>query len=90
MQSPSASKERWKWYAVLLAAILAAYAMIWIFTEKTPFTHSVYNSYAIQAQSWLDGRLDVSGEYTWLELAIYDGKYYVSFPPLPSVLELPQ
>lgn len=27
--------------------------------------------------------------YEWLELAVYNGKYYLSFPPLPSVVMLP-
>ena len=47
-----------------------------------------YNTYEIQAQSWLDGRVDVDNR-EWLELATYNGKYYVSFPPLPSVILLP-
>ena len=28
-------------------------------------------------------------DYPWLELAIYEGKYYVSFPPFPSLVLLP-
>ncbi len=47
-----------------------------------------YNTYELQAKSWLDGRLDLDN-YEWLELATYSGKYYVSFPPLPSVILLP-
>lgn len=48
-----------------------------------------YNSYALQAQSWLQGRLDLGQDYPHLELAIYQGKYFVSFPPLPSLILLP-
>lgn len=47
-----------------------------------------YNTYELQAKTWLDGRLDLDNR-EWLELATYGGKYYVSFPPLPSVILLP-
>lgn len=51
---------------------------------------SMWNSYSLQAQSWLQGRTDVDSEHaSYLELAVYEGKYYVSFPPLPSVVMLP-
>ena len=39
--------ERWRWYGALIACVLAAYAVIWMFTEKTPFMHSPYCSYAL-------------------------------------------
>lgn len=50
-----------------------------------------YDSYLLQAQNWLAGRASIAnGEhYEWLELAIYQGGYYLSFPPVPSVLALP-
>lgn len=48
-----------------------------------------YNSYSKQAVAWLSGRLDLGQNYSWLELAIFEGKYYVSFPPFPSMVLLP-
>ena len=48
-----------------------------------------YHSYALQADAWLHGRLDLGRDYPWLELAIYEGRYYVSFPPFPSYVLLP-
>ncbi len=50
-----------------------------------------YDSYLLQAQNWLAGRVSIANgqSYPWLELAIFDGKYYLSFPPVPSVLALP-
>lgn len=50
-----------------------------------------YDSYLLQAQNWLAGRAFIeNGEgYPWLELAVYEGNYYLSFPPVPSVLALP-
>ncbi len=48
-----------------------------------------YNSYSKQCAAWLQGRLDLGRDYPWLELAVYQGKYYVSFPPFPSYVLLP-
>ncbi len=50
-----------------------------------------YNSYALQAENWLAGRNYIANgeDYPWLELAIYNGRYYQSFPPVPAVLMLP-
>ena len=78
------------------AAIFAALFAMYTFTGKWPWTlnHS-YNSYIIQAQAWLTGHLDVPAEYDGnthggvLELANFNDKYYVSFPPFPSYVMLP-
>ena len=82
-------KVRWRWYGVVIGCVLAAYAVVWMFTEKTPFMHSPYCSYALQARRWLEGHLDLGEDYPWLELAIYKGKYFVSFPPLPTLIVMP-
>lgn len=83
------ARARWKGYAVLALSILAAYLAVWMFTDKTPWMHTSYCSYALQAERWLSGHLDLGQDYPWLELAIYEGRYYVSFPPLPTLLVLP-
>ena len=57
-------------------------------TGKSFFGPSPYNSYTLQALSWLHGHTWVENNEI-LELAIYEGRYYVSFPPLPSVVLLP-
>ena len=74
------------------AAGLIAAAVILIIQAVTGqwfFKAQPYNSYILQAQSWLEGRLDLGQNYEYLELAIYNGKYFVSFPPFPSYLMLP-
>lgn len=48
-----------------------------------------YNTYALQADSWRQGRLHLGQDYPWLELAIFEGNYYCSFPPFPSYILLP-
>jgi hypothetical protein len=74
--------------ALLLLSLLLCYTILWLFSGISPLEISNYNSYSIQAASWLSGRLDV--DYSpWLEQAVFGGKYYISFPPLPSVIMLP-
>ena len=51
--------------------------------------HADYDSYTLQALAWREGRADLGLDYEHLELAEYEGKYYVSFPPFPSVVMLP-
>jgi len=82
-------KVRWQWYGMVILCVLAAYAVVWMFTEKTPFMHTSYCSYALQAKRWLEGHLDLGENYSWLELAVYKGRYYVSFPPLPTLIVMP-
>lgn len=57
-------------------------------TEHTPFNH-----YALLADSWLHGRLDLGHApppYTENnDFASFGGKWFVSFPPFPAVLLLP-
>lgn len=81
-------KNRTKEYLIVFGALLAMYGLIWIVTDMYPWTDraNVYNSYSLQAQAWREGRLDLGRNYTYLELAIYGGKYFVSFPPFPSFI----
>ncbi len=56
---------------------------------KSIIGNTQWNSYELQARAWLNGHTYLDHNYPFLELAIYHGKYYVSFPPLPSVILLP-
>ena len=75
--------------AAVLAGVLVALAAVMAFTGMWPTDGNPYPSYRLQAQAWLNGRLDLGQDYPWLELAIYEGKYFVSFPPFPSFVLLP-
>lgn len=75
-------------YVTVPLTVLAAVVVIMSFTGLWPEQENVYNSYTLQACAWLDGRLDVENR-AWLELAVCDGRYYVSFPPFPSYVMLP-
>lgn len=85
--------KRWSGSAACLLAVPLALLMVMLattsFTGLWPTGSNTYRSYAIQACAWLEGRLDVGDIYTWLELAVRNGKYYVSFPPFPSLVLLP-
>ncbi len=73
----------------LAALMLLGYVLMHSLLGGTLLAHNPWDSYTLQAISWLSGRLDMGQNYEWLELAIYNGKYYLSFPPLPSVVMLP-
>ncbi|MBE5928088.1 MAG: hypothetical protein E7267_01750 [Lachnospiraceae bacterium] len=78
--------------AYLIVVPLCIIGFLWIFGAYTgmwPKNGNPYNSFALQAESWLQGRLDLGQNYEWLELAIFDSKYFVSFPPFPSYILLP-
>ena len=76
-------------YVTLPLAVFLAMGCVAAFTGQWPWADHFYDSYLLQARSWLEGRLDLGQDYAWLELAIYEGKYYVSFPPFPSYVLLP-
>lgn len=76
-------------YIYLVLCLLAGLFVFYAFTGFWPNKENDYNSYALQAESWLHRRLDLGQDYEYLELAIFQNKYYVSFPPFPSYLLLP-
>lgn len=74
-----------------LLCLAFGYFLISDLQGGTLFAHQPQDSYTLQALNWLQGRMYLQGGegYTWLELAVYEGRYYCSFPPLPSVVLLP-
>ncbi|HOU92646.1 MAG TPA: hypothetical protein PLU22_16445, partial [Polyangiaceae bacterium] len=52
-----------------------------------------YNHFALQAEAWLAGRLDLGGppppHAGGNDFAFHDGRWYVVFPPFPALLLLP-
>jgi hypothetical protein len=73
---------------VTLTAIYLCTAGAERLADHTPFNH-----FALQAEAWLAGRLDLGGpppDYTFNnDFALHDGKHYVSFPPVPAALLVP-
>src|SRR5690606_17585322 len=74
-------------YSLLLAtyALVAGPARL---TDHTP-----YNHFALQAEAWLRGRLDLGGtppDYAGSnDFALYADKWYVPFPAFPALLLVP-
>lgn len=82
-------KSIYKEYLTLTVCIAAVIFLVGAFTGQWPWISSPYNSYVLQAESWMKGRLDLGRDYSWLEIARYKDKYYISFPPFPSYIMLP-
>lgn len=64
--------------------------------DNLMFAHNGYDSYTLQAIKWRDGQIAIIEndaenydeqvqKYAYLELAIYEDNYYLSFPPFPAV-----
>ncbi len=74
-------------------AMIGAMAILWAvlcaLTNKDFAGPSGYNTYTRQAMAWRQGLTHLPQDVKYLELAVYQGEYYVSFPPLPSVVLLP-
>lgn len=64
-------------YVVIPLTVLTVIGVMAAFTGGWPWNGNPYNSYVLQADAWLRGRLDLinGADYSWLELAIYGGRY---------------
>lgn len=84
-------KKKQRLFEILSAAalVLLLHGIFMCLSGKNFYSENVYNSYARQCAAWLAGRLDLGQDVPWLELAVYEGKYFVSFPPFPSYMLLP-
>lgn len=67
-----------------LLIIVYIYAVMCAASGVSPSAYK-YKSYLLQAQAWLRGETALQGNIEYLELAVYNGKYYVSFPPVPAI-----
>jgi len=84
------AKRTYAEYLVLsMLVFLATVIPIYMFSGMSPLTPNHYNSYSLQAHAWLSGHLDIPQNYGHLEIALFAEKYYISFPPFPSLIMLP-
>ena len=83
MQYPMSRRRNLWAYAAVFGAMIAIFAAMHIISGADPLAYP-YPSYLLQAQAWLRGEISIPN-YEYLELAVFDGQYYVSFPPVPSV-----
>ncbi len=71
-----------------MSIVLGVYLILFLYNGNI-LSENLYNTYTKQSLAWIEGRLDLGQNYEWLELAVFEGKYYVSFPPFPSYILLP-
>ena len=87
LASPDSDYERTMhvllWIVLGLAAVLGAGLAMQVIGEE-----GLTNSYALLADAFLSGRLDVT-QCVDVDCALYDGKNYVVFPPGPAILAMP-
>lgn len=76
-------------YICMLILIVIGYVLIHDLIGDTLLDHNLWDSYTLQAKAWLDGHTYLDQNYSYLEIATYKNHFYVSFPPVPSVLMLP-
>ena len=69
---------------IVLAVAVAIFAAMCALSGVKPGAYS-YPSYLLQAKAWLRGEFALEKNYEYLELAVYNGRYYVSFPPVPTI-----
>src|SRR4051812_17010002 len=78
--------------AALIYALATALFLATTASERLA-GHTPYNHFALLADAWLHGRLDLGGPppaYTGNnDFASFDGHWFVSFPPFPAVLIAP-
>jgi len=87
-------RDRRRRYAYAFAIYAIVEIVLFLSTPHERLSaHTPFNHFALLADAWLHKRLDLGGpppEYTGFnDFAVYDGKYFVSFPPMPAVLLLP-
>ena len=77
-------------YLLIFAAALSVYVLIYTYTPGfSPSANNWHNNYSRQAYSWLQGRLDLPENRHYLEIAFFNDRFYISFPPFPSIVLLP-
>ncbi|MBR0444823.1 MAG: hypothetical protein IJK14_05570 [Clostridia bacterium] len=74
---------------LLLVTVLTMFLLLHDLFGGTLLKATDYNSYTLQAMAWRSGSFGLGKDYPWLELAVYRGDWYVSFPPVPTLVMLP-
>lgn len=81
--------QRYRSLVATIMLLLVVYAFIYSAIQQPLLSHNDWDSYSLEASQWLAGKLALEQDYPWLELAIFKDHYYVSFPPVPAIVQLP-
>ncbi|MGH7901520.1 MAG: hypothetical protein ACRENZ_07260, partial [Thermodesulfobacteriota bacterium] len=76
-----------RFYILVAFGLFVLTFIVYYFTSEGYPTH--YNNFVRLADAFLHGRLHLTEDIKWLELAVLDGKYYIMPPPMPAILLLP-
>ncbi|MEB2311086.1 MAG: hypothetical protein OZ921_01895 [Sorangiineae bacterium] len=84
----------WRRAALALGLYLLTTSVYFACAARNTLTaHTPWNHFALLADAWLHGRLDLGHPPPAYagnnDFASYQGRWYVTFPPFPSVLLLP-
>lgn len=79
------SPKKAPWFYIGMALFLAAFFTVSAILGLDLLAHDARDSYTHQAMAWRSGSVHLPEDIPYLELAIYEGDYYVSFPPFPTV-----
>ena len=83
----STRREPQLWFGAMI--VILTWIGIEMLLNVGIFAHEPHDSYTLQALAWRKGMLSLGQNYPWLELAIFNGDYYVSFPSVPALVMLP-
>ena len=83
----SPRREPQLWFGAMI--VILTWIGIEMLLNVGIFAHEPHDSYTLQALAWRKGMLSLGQNYPWLELAIFNGDYYVSFPSVPALVMLP-
>lgn len=76
-----------------LGIYIACCVVFAIMAGDRVMVHTPYNHFALQADAWLHGRHDLGGSppsYAGMnDFALYENKWFISFPPFPAILMIP-
>ena len=75
-------REPQLWFGAMIAIL--TWIGIEMLLNVDIFAHEPHDSYTLQALAWRKGMLSLGQDYPWLELSIFNGDYYVSFPSVPA------
>lgn len=80
------NKERRFTVIVFFLIFAISFVIYYLTSEGGP---TAYNNFVRLADAFLHGRIYLLEDIPWLELAEYNGKYYIIPPPMPAILILP-
>lgn len=91
----AASSTSWRARWLVALAIYGLVTVVYLACASPDVLdgHTRYNHFALQAEAWLRGRWDLGGPPPAYagnnDFASYGGRWFVVFPPLPSLILLP-